>query len=62
SRLPLIRPLPRLRSKREVMGSPLTRIICYIIIVILIGIFLFILYLSNFDENGSVARSIGLNI
>ena len=62
SRLPLIRPLPRLRSKREVMGSPLTRAICYILIFILIGIFLFILYLSNFDEDGSVARSIGLNI
>jgi len=61
SRLPLIRPLPRLRSKREVMGSPLTRAICYIIIVILIGVFLFILYLSNFDTDGSVARSIGLN-
>lgn len=62
SRLPLIRPLPRLRSKREVMGSPLTRAICYILIFILIGIFLFILYLSNFDEDGSIARSIGLNI
>ena len=62
SRLPLIRPLPRLRSKREVMGSPLTRAICYILIFILIGIFLFILYLSNFDEDGSLARSIGLNI
>lgn len=62
SRLPLIRPLPRLRSKREVMGSPLTRAICYIIIIILIGIFLFILYLSNFDEDGSVARSIGLHL
>lgn len=61
SRLPLIRPLPRLRSKREVMGSPLTRAICYIIIVILIGVFLFILYLSNFDTDGSLARSIGLN-
>lgn len=61
SRLPLIRPLPRLRSKREVMGSPLTRAICYIIIVILIGVFLFILYLSNFDTDGSLARSMGLN-
>ncbi len=62
SRLPLIRPLPRLRSKREVMGSPLTRAICYIIIVILIAVFLFILYLSNFDEDGAVARSLGLNM
>lgn len=62
SRLPLIRPLPRLRSKREVMGSPLTRAICYLLIIILIGVFIFILYLSNFDEDGSVARSIGLNI
>lgn len=61
SRLPLIRPLPRLRSKREVMGSPLTRTICYILIFILIGIFLFILYLSNFDEDGSIARSIGIH-
>jgi len=60
--LPLIRPLPRLRSKREVMGGPLTRIVCYLIIFILIAIFLFILYLSNFDEDGSVARSIGLDI
>ena len=62
SHLPLIRPLPRLRSKREVMGSPLTRAICYILIVILLLIFIFILYLSNFDEDGSVARSIGINI
>ena len=62
SHLPLIRPLPRLRSTREVMGSPLTRAICYILIVILIVIFVFILYLSNFDEDGTVARSIGINI
>ena len=61
SRLPLIRPLPRLRSKREVMGGPWTRAICYVIIFILIAIFLFVLYLSNFDEDGNVARSIGLN-
>lgn len=60
--LPLIRPLPRLRSRHEVMGGPLTRIICYIIIFILIAIFLFVLYLSNFDEDGTIARSIGLNI
>ncbi|MBP5687450.1 MAG: hypothetical protein IK100_06535 [Muribaculaceae bacterium] len=59
--LPFIRPLPRLPSKREVMGSPLTRTICYIIIFILIAIFLFVLYLSNFDDDGSIARSIGLN-
>ena len=58
--LPFIRPLPRLPSKREVMGSPLTRIVCYIIIFILIAIFLFVVYLSNFDEDGSIARSIGL--
>ena len=58
--LPFIRPLPRLPSKREVMGSPLTRIVCYIIIFILIAIFLFVVYLSNFDEYGSIARSIGL--
>lgn len=62
SRLPLIRPLPRLRSKREVMGSPLTRFVCYVLIAILIAIFLFILYLSNFDEDGHVARMIGLNM
>lgn len=60
--LPLIRPLPRLRSKREVMGGPVTRIICYIIIFFLIAIFLFVLYLSNFDEDGTIARSIGINI
>ncbi len=59
--LPFIRPLPRLPSKREVMGSPLTRIVCYIIIIILIAIFFFVLYLSNFDEDGTIARSIGLN-
>lgn len=62
SRLPLIRPLPRLRSKREVMGGPVTRAVCYVIIFILIAIFLFVLYLSNFDEDGSIARSIGINI
>ena len=62
SRLPLIRPLPRLRSKREVMGGPVTRTVCYIIIFILIAIFLFVLYLSNFDEDGSIARSLGINI
>lgn len=60
--LPLIRPLPRLRSRREVMGGPITRAICYIIIFILIAIFIFILYLSNFDEDGSIARSIGINL
>ncbi len=60
--LPLIRPLPRLRSKREVMGGPLLRAVCYITIFILIAIFLFIIYLSYFDEDGSIARSIGLNI
>ena len=60
--LPFIRPLPRLPSKREVMGSPVTRIICYIIIVILIAIFIFVLYLSNFDDDGSIAHSIGLNV
>ena len=60
--LPLIRPLPRLRSRREVMGSPLMRAVCYFMILILIAIFLFILYLSYADEDGSVARSIGLNI
>lgn len=59
SRLPLIRPLPRLRSRREVMGSPLTRTICYIIIILLIALFIFILYLSNIDD-GSVAQSLGL--
>ena len=61
SRLPLIRPLPRLRSKKEVMGGPVLRTVCYILIVILIDILFLILYLSNFDEDGSVARSIGLN-
>ena len=61
SHLPLIRPLPRLRSKREVMGGPVLRTVCYILIFILIAIFFLILYLSNFDEDGSVARSIGLN-
>ena len=59
--LPFIRPLPRLPSKREVMGSPLMRIVCYIVIFILIAIFFFVLYLSNFDDDGSIARSIGLN-
>lgn len=59
--LPFIRPLPRLPSKREVMGSPVTRAVCYVIIFILIAIFLFVLFLSNFDEDGSIARSIGLN-
>lgn len=62
ARLPLIRPLPRLRSRREVMGSPLTRFVCYVLIAILIAIFLFILYLSNFDEDGHVARMIGLDM
>lgn len=61
SNLPFIRPMPRMRTKREVMGSPLLRIVCYIIIFILIALFLFVLYLSNFDEDGKVARSIGLN-
>ncbi|MBR5638547.1 MAG: hypothetical protein IKW83_02170 [Muribaculaceae bacterium] len=61
SRLPFIRPIPRLPSKRDVMGSPLTRIVCYIVIFLLIALFLFVLYLSNFDEDGSIARSIGLN-
>ena len=61
SHLPFIRPMPRMRTKREVMGSPLLRIVCYIIIFILIALFLFVLYLSNFDEDGKVARSIGLN-
>ena len=61
SHLPLIRPLPRIRSKREVMGSPLTRAICYVIIFVLIAIFFFILYLANFDEDGKVARAIGFN-
>lgn len=61
SRLPFIRPMPRLASKREVMGSPLTRTICYIIIFVLIAIFLFVIFLSNFDDDGSIARSIGLN-
>ena len=60
--LPLIRPLPRLRSRREVMGGPVTRAMCYIIIFILIAIFLFVLYLSNFDEDGSIARSLGLPV
>lgn len=60
--LPFIRPMRRLPSKREVMGSPLTRIVCYIIIFILIAIFIFVLYLSNFDDDGSIARSIGLNV
>ena len=59
--LPFIRPLPRLPSRREVMGSPLTRIVCYIIIFLLIALFFFVLYLSNFDDDGSIARSIGLN-
>ena len=59
--LPLIRPLPRLRSRREVMGGPFLRAVCYLLIVILIGIFLFILYLSYADEDGSIARAIGLN-
>ncbi len=60
--LPLIRPLPRLRSRREVMGGPVTRAICYIIIFILIAIFVFVLYLSNFDEDGTMARSLGLPV
>ena len=60
--LPLIRPLPRLRSRREVMGGPVTRAMCHIIIFILIAIFLFVLYLSNFDEDGSIARSLGLPV
>lgn len=62
SHLPLIRPIPRLRSRREVMGSPLTRAICYLVILILIAIFIFILYISNYDEDGNIARSIGLNV
>ena len=62
SHLPLIRPLPRYRTKREIMGSPFTRIICYIIILILIALFIFILYLSYYDEDGTIARSIGLNM
>ena len=57
SHLPLIRPLPRLRSKREVMGSPLTRAICYIIIIILLAIFFFILYLFSINDEDSVLRS-----
>ena len=57
SHLPLIRPLPRLRSRREVMGSPLTRTICYIIIVILLAIFFFILYLFSINDEDSVLRS-----
>ncbi|MBQ6278098.1 MAG: hypothetical protein IJR20_05745 [Muribaculaceae bacterium] len=61
SHLPLIRPLPRLRSKKEVMGGPVLRTVCYIIIFILIAIFFLILYLSYFDEDGSKARAIGLN-
>lgn len=60
--LPLIRPLPRLRSRREVMGGPVTRAICYMIIFILIAIFVFVLYLSNFDEDGTMARSLGLPV
>lgn len=60
SHLPFIRPIPRIPSRREVMGSPLTRTVCYIIIFLLIALFLFVLYLSNIDD-GSVARSIGLN-
>lgn len=59
--LPFIRPMHHIPSKREVMGGPVTRAVCYIIIFILIAIFLFVLYLSNFDEDGSIARSIGLN-
>ena len=59
--LPFIRPLRRMPSKREVMGGPVTRVVCYIIIFILIAIFIFVLYLSNFDDDGSIARSIGLN-
>lgn len=59
--LPFIRPMPHLPSKREVMGSPLMRVVCYIVIFLLIALFLFILYLSNFDEDGSIARSIGLD-
>ena len=62
SHLPLIRPLPRYRTKREIMGSPFTRIICYFIILILLAIFAFIIYLSYYDEDGSIARSIGLNM
>ncbi len=61
SNLPFIRPLPHLPSKREVMGSPFTRFVCYVTIFILIAIFIFVLYLSNFDDDGSIARSIGLN-
>lgn len=57
ARLPLIRPLPRLRSKREVMGSPLTRAMCYIIIVILIAFFFLILALEN-DNDGKLLESI----
>lgn len=61
SHLPFIRPIPRIPSKREVMGSPLTRAICYVIIFLLIALFLFVLYLSNIDD-GSMARSIGLDV
>lgn len=57
ARLPLIRPLPRLRSKREVMGSPITRIICYFIIALLIAIFIFLIVLEM-DEEGKIARFI----
>ena len=59
-RLPFIRPMRHLPSEREVMGSPMTRMVCYFIIVLLIAIFFFVLYLSNIDD-GSVARSIGLD-
>ena len=62
SHLPLIRPLPHYRTKRQIMGSPFTRAICYLIIIILVAIFAFIIYLSYYDEDGSIARSIGLNM
>jgi len=61
SSLPFIRPLPRIRTRREVMGGPITRFVCYIIIVLLIALFVFVIYLTYFDNNGEVARSIGLD-
>ena len=61
SQLPLIRPIPHMRSKREVMGGPVTRFVCYTLIILLIAIFLFLIFLTNYDEDGSVARSLGLN-
>ncbi len=62
SHLPLIRPIPRMRTKREIMGSPLTRAICYLVILILLAIFAFIIYISYWDEEGKLTRAIGLNI